>query len=122
MEQRSILIVDDELLIRDLLYDFFNSQGWQISIADSGTRALEILKSKKVDLLLTDLRMPQMDGLTLISHVKQDYPEIPVMIMTAFPSVESAIAALRSRVVDYITKPFNIHELYKRVNTYVPEP
>ncbi len=115
MDQRSILVVDDELLIRDLLYDFFNSQGWDISVAENGEKALEILRAKKVDLVLTDLKMPEMDGMTLTSRVRKDYPAIPVMIMTGYPSVESAVEALRSRVTDYITKPFNINQLYKSV-------
>ena len=72
MSQHSILVVDDELLIRDLLYDFFQDQGWEISIADNGKRAMEILKSKDVDLLLTDIKMPEMDGLDLTGFVREN--------------------------------------------------
>ncbi|HEX2896568.1 MAG TPA: response regulator, partial [candidate division Zixibacteria bacterium] len=63
MTQPSILVVDDELLIRDLLYDFFQQQGWNIAVAENGERALEILRSRKIDVLLTDIKMPHMDGL-----------------------------------------------------------
>jgi len=115
MPENSILIVDDELLIRDLLYDFFVSQGWQPSMAENGQKAMEILENQKVDLVLTDIRMPEMDGLELTSEIRQRYPDIPVIIMTAYPSVESAVEALRNRVSDYITKPFNINKLYKSV-------
>ena len=117
MEKPSILVVDDELLIRDLLYDFFNGQGWQISVAESGEKALEILRSKKIDVMLTDLRMPEMDGLSLTSQVRQSHPDIPVVIMTGYPSVDSAVAALRIKVADYITKPFNINELCRTVES-----
>ncbi len=115
MEQPSILVVDDELLIRDLLYDFFLEQGWDISIAENGQKAMEILNQKKIDLVLTDLKMPEMDGLTLTEHVRDEFPEIPVVIMTGYPSVDSAVTALRQKVVDYIIKPFNINQLYKTV-------
>ncbi len=121
MNQHSILVVDDELLIRDLLYDFFTDQGWDISIAESGEKALEILRSKKIDLVLTDLKMPNMDGLTLTSEVRESYPGIPVVIMTGYPSVDSAVSALRQKVSDYIIKPFNINELYKVVEEKIKE-
>ncbi len=118
-EQHSILVVDDELLIRDLLYDFFSGRGWHISVAESGQKALKILQDKKVDLVLTDLRMPEMDGLTLTGRLREDHPGLPVVIMTGYPSVDSAVSALRSRVADYVTKPFNINELFKIVNSQV---
>jgi len=121
MQQHSILVVDDELLIRDLLYDFFNDQGWNISIADNGKKALDILKSKDIDLLLTDIKMPEMDGLNLASHVKEHYPNLPVILMTGYPSVESSVVALRQKVEDYIIKPFNINQLYKTVEQKVKE-
>lgn len=121
MNQHSILVVDDELLIRDLLYDFFTDQGWDISLAESGEKALEILRSKKVDLVLTDLKMPIMDGLALTSEVKQSFPEIPVVIMTGYPSVDSAVSALRQKVADYIIKPFNINQLYQIIEQQIRE-
>jgi DNA-binding NtrC family response regulator len=120
MENPSILVVDDELLIRDLLYDFFQDQGWEIAVAESGEKALEILREKKVDLLLTDLRMPVMDGMVLTSQVRKDFPDIPVVIMTGYPSVDSAVSALRNKVADYITKPFSVNDLYKRVESHLP--
>jgi len=120
-EQPSILIVDDELLIRDLLYDFFSSHGWDIATAENGSKALGILKDKDIDLVLTDLKMPEMDGMDLTRQMRDDYPDIPVVIMTGFPSVDSAVAALRSRVADYVTKPFNINELYKIVQSHLTE-
>ncbi len=118
-EQPSILVVDDELLIRDLLYDFFAGQGWQIAIADTGEKALGILKEKEIDLVLTDLRMPQMDGLDLARLVREEHPDMPVVIMTGFPSVESAVAALRSKISDYVTKPFNINELFRIIKSHI---
>lgn len=121
MNQHSILVVDDELLIRDLLYDFFTDQGWDIAIAESGEKALEILRSKKVDLVLTDLKMPNMDGLALTSEVRENFPGIPVVIMTGYPSVDSAVSALRQKVADYIIKPFNINQLYKIIEEQIRE-
>lgn len=119
MAKPSILVVDDELLIRDLLYDFFTGQGWDISVAEDGEKALEIMRARKFDLVLTDIKMPAMDGLALTSHVKQSNPELPVVLMTGFPSVDTAVEALRKKVDDYIIKPFNINQLYKLVKAKV---
>ncbi len=113
MPSPSILVVDDELLIRDLLYDFFCSQGWNISVTESGEKALSMLNTNEYDLVLTDLKMPVMDGLSLAAEVRSIRPDLPVVVMTGYPSVESAVEALRAKVADYITKPFNIHQLFK---------
>ncbi len=119
MPKPSILVVDDELLIRDLLYDFFSGQGWDISVAENGDKALEMTRSKKFDLVLTDIRMPEMDGLALTGYLRQADPDLPVMLMTGFPSVDTAVEALRKKVDDYIIKPFNINQLYKAVESRV---
>jgi len=121
MDNPSILIVDDELLIRDLLYDFFSEQGWSISVADNGEKALAMLKERTVDLVLTDIKMPQMDGLTLSGRMKEEYPEIPVVLMTGYPSIDSAIQAIRTRVADYIVKPFNINQLFRVIQEKLEE-
>ena len=121
MQVPSILVVDDELLIRDLLYDFFSGQGWQISVAENGEKALDILHDKSIDLVLTDIKMPEMDGLTLTSRMKEKFPSIPVVVMTGYPSVDTAIQAIRSKVADYIVKPFNINQLYKVIEEQLKE-
>ncbi len=121
MNPPSILVVDDELLIRDLLYDFFTGQGWSIAVAENGEKALQVLKNKQVDLVLTDIRMPEMDGLSLTAELRQNHPEIPVVLMTGYPSVDSAVTALRQRVHDYVIKPFNINQLYKMLDAATRE-
>ena len=119
MEQPSILVVDDELLIRDLLYDFFSGQGWQIAVAESSEKALRILHDKQIDLVLTDIKMPELDGLQLAAQLKEENPGLPVVVMTGYPSVESAVSALRAKVEDYVIKPFNINQLFKLIETTI---
>ena len=115
MTQPSILVVDDELLIRDLLYDFFSGQGWHIAVAENGEKALAVLQDKEIDLVLSDIKMPEMDGLQLAETLKERHPDLPVVLMTGYPSVESAVSALRAKVEDYVIKPFNINQLYKLI-------
>jgi DNA-binding NtrC family response regulator len=119
MNQPSIMVVDEELLIRDLLYDFFTGQGWDITVAESGPRALAILREKPVDVVLSDIKMPHMDGLQLADELHRIFPGVPVVLMTGYPSVESAVSALRARVEDYIIKPFNINQLFKLIDATV---
>jgi DNA-binding response OmpR family regulator len=116
-----ILVVDDELLIRDLLYDFFSSRNYDIILAESGSKALEILGVEDIDLILTDLKMPDMDGLELIRRADTKKNGPPVIIMTGFPSIESAIEAIRLRVADYIIKPFNINRLFESIEAVLEE-
>ncbi len=119
---KRILIVDDELLIRDLLYDYFSSRDYHISMADSGEQALEMLGNQEVDCILTDLKMPGINGLELADRARTSFDRrIPVIIMTGFPSLDSALEALRKRVYDYIVKPFNINRLYSVVENAIEE-
>ncbi len=122
MERKNILVVDDELLIRDLLYDFFSEKNWIVSVSNSGEKALEILKTRRFDLALIDLKMPEIDGIALITKIKARYPTLPIIIITAFPSFESAVEALRLSIEDYITKPFNINKLFKTVCAILQKP
>lgn len=119
--KNKILVIDDELLIRDLLYDFFAEKGWDVAVSDSGASGQELLRNRKFDFALVDLKMPEMDGLALIRKIRALYPDMPVAIMTAFPSFETAVDALRLKVDDYFTKPFNINQLYKTIGRIVEE-
>jgi len=116
MDTYKILIVDDELLIRDLLYDYFLSKDYSIMTANSAEEAMEIVEQHDdFDVVLTDIKMGGIDGLQLVDGLRQSYRNLPVIVMTAFPSVETAVEALRKRVYDYIVKPFNINRLYSVV-------
>ncbi|MFH2055244.1 MAG: response regulator [bacterium] len=122
MESRRLLVVDDELLIRDLLYDHFTAKNYQITTAQSAEDALEIINSNvSFDVVLTDLKMPGMGGLELIEQLKQSVGDIPVIIMTGFPSLDTAIEALHQRVFDYVIKPFNINRLNAVVEAAIEE-
>ena len=116
---KSVLVVDDELLIRDLLYDFFTERNWSVAVCDSSDRAMEQLKTRRFDIALVDLKLPESDGLALIGKVKAFFPELPTMIITGFPSLDSAISAVRLKVEDYVVKPFNINKLFKAVDAIV---
>ncbi len=116
MENTRVLIVDDELLIRDLLYDFFTSRDLDVTTCNDAHDALKMLEeAPRFDVVLTDIRMEGEDGLSLVDKIRDVCPTVPVVIMTGYPSVETAVEALRKRVFDYVIKPFNINRLFNTV-------
>lgn len=121
MDNYRILVVDDELLIRDLLYDFFTSEGWTIVIAEGGLRALDLLKSQRFDIVLTDLKMPDIDGMDLIGRIRNTYGFLPVVVITGYPSLDTAVEGLRYKIDDYIVKPFNINQLFKTAKRIIDQ-
>ena len=107
----TVLIVDDEKYLREELGTIIESRDRKILFAASGIEALEVLDKNAVDLVLTDIRMPEMDGFELIRHARKLYPSMPIVTVTAFASTETAIEALRAGAYDYVTKPFSIDDI-----------
>ncbi|HNZ11485.1 MAG: Transcriptional regulatory protein ZraR [Deltaproteobacteria bacterium ADurb.Bin151] len=106
-----ILIVDDELNMRLVLSAMLKKEGYEVAAASNGSEALQILKSGPVAAVITDLKMPQIDGMELLDRVSQKYPNIPVIMITAHGTVATAVEALKKGALDYITKPFELEEL-----------
>jgi len=106
-----ILIVEDELFQREMLRDFLCKAGHRATEAESGEKALQLLEKGCFDLMLMDFRMPGMNGLETLQKVKIMDPEIDVVIMTAYGTVETAVAAMKAGAGDYITKPMDLDEL-----------
>ena len=112
MEPMRILIVDDEAPIRDMLQKGLTQRGgFSVEVAQNGIEATEKIEKDVFDLVLTDLMMPGMDGLELLKTVKGTRPEVMVILMTAYGSIETAVEAMRIGADDYITKPVDFDEL-----------
>lgn len=120
-EKVEILVVDDELLIRDLLYDFFTSQNYMVHLAENGRKALDMIDNINFQIAIIDLKMPEVDGIQVTSVLYQKRPHVPVIIMTAYPSLDSAIESIRKGVYDYIIKPFKMFDLLKIVEKGIDE-
>ena len=110
-QQASILIVDDELSVRDSLLHWFRKDGFNVATAANATLALQALDQGPVDIILLDIKMPGMDGMELQSRIHASHPEIIVIMMTAFASVDTAVRALKQGAFDYVTKPIDPDEL-----------
>ncbi len=107
-----LLIVDDEKNIRAHLTTFFEGCGHDVRAAESGQQALALLSQEPgFDLVLTDYRMAEMYGYELLQHVRAQDPDIPVILMTAYATVENAVAAMKAGAYDYVTKPFSLDQV-----------
>ncbi|QQZ40949.1 sigma-54-dependent Fis family transcriptional regulator [Pseudomonas sp. SK3(2021)] len=107
----NLLVVDDEPKLCDLLSSALSQDGIQVFTAGNGLHALKVLEQEEIDLVISDWRMPGMDGPQLLAEVKQRYPQIPVIVMTAYSTVKNAVQSMRNGAYDYIAKPFDIDEL-----------
>ena len=106
-----ILIVDDELMMRRLLEKILSREGYQVLSASDGEEALAVLKSETVHLVISDLKMPKLDGFELLRIVKQDYPGVGMIMMTAYGDTYTVKDALLLGADEYITKPFKSFEV-----------
>jgi len=102
-----ILVVDDEVNVRRVLGAMLEQAGYRTARASSGEEALQLVRSQDPDLVLTDLKMSGMDGLDLLRHLRADFPEIPVVLLTAHGTVETAVEAMKRGAHDFLTKPFD---------------
>lgn len=106
-----LLLIDDEEVIHDSIGDFLKEQGYQISSAYTGEEGLEILRTEAIDIVITDIRMPGIDGLDVLKKIKQTNPDAEVIIMTGHGDLSSAISAIRNGAFDFFTKPVKLDEL-----------
>lgn len=112
MKKLNIMVVDDSKAICALLQDQLEEWGHTTTVLDCGDKALAVLQQEHFDVVITDLNMPgRTDGIGLLEFIKQHYPEVDVIILTGYASVENTISALRQGATDYLTKPFNFDHL-----------
>ena len=119
MSQPMILVVEDDIDLRDALSDTLQMAGYAVCVAQDGRMALDMIESKEPVLVVTDIQMPRMDGHALLKHIRKRWPDLPVMIMTAYGSIEKAVQAMRDGAVDYMTKPFEAEVLVNMVGQYI---
>lgn len=115
MKGESVLVVDDSLEMLELLQRQLKGMDLVTFRASNVPDAIEVLKHTSLDLLITDLQMPEINGMQLVQYVKEHYPELPVLVVTGYPSISGAVEAVKSGVIDYLVKPFTQLELSQSV-------
>ena len=111
MKDYNILVIDDEAAQRDVLTGYLKKKGYKIFSASSGKEGIEIAKNNSVDIILSDFKMPDLNGIEVLEQVKKINPEISFVIVTAYGTVENAVKAMRLGAFDYISKPVDLDEL-----------
>src|SRR2546423_1538479 len=111
METAKILVVDDEPSILRLLQEALTQWGYSVKCASSGTEAVEAVRAEMFDAVITDIRMPEMSGLELLKEVKRQDESIEIVMMTGYPTISSAVEALKEGAYDYLSKPLILDEL-----------
>ncbi len=111
MERNRILVVDDDPLIRGSLYEMLRGQRYDVEMASDGSEAMDQLRRRPFQLVITDWKMPQVNGMSLLSHVKTHHPDTNVILITGFGNIGSAVEAIRQGAFDYLTKPIQPEEL-----------
>ncbi|RKY67111.1 MAG: hypothetical protein DRQ08_01075, partial [Candidatus Latescibacterota bacterium] len=111
MAQGRILVVDDDPLMLDFLKEALLRQGYKVDTAEDGEEALRKVEEKGYDLVITDVRMPGVDGMTVLESVKRDFADTEVVVITAYGTIRNAVEAMKMGAYDYLTKPFSVEEV-----------
>ena len=111
----NILLVDDEPDLRLSLGEVLREEGHAVDVAADGEAAIARLVAQPYHLVVTDVRLPKLDGLTLLKRIRRDFPSTEVLLMTAYGSIGDAVSAMKDKAVDYLTKPFDISALVTAV-------
>lgn len=119
---KRILVVDDEENARTTLSRILTREGFEVACAGNGLEALDFLRKNKVDIIITDINMPEMGGLTFLKEVNKTYPGTNVIMVTAYGEVESYIEAMNLGAFEYINKPFRVEELKKTIYKIASHP
>ena len=122
MNNRKILVVEDDPGLREALVDTLQLAGYCCIEADSGEQGLLLLKHQAIDLVISDVQMSGMSGLAFLKNIKHQYAKIPVLIMTAYGTIDDAVQAMQDGACNYIAKPFAPEVLVNMVAQYLPEP
>lgn len=120
MNQSRILVVDDDSQLREAIVDTLMLTGYDCLEASSGEDALYQLGKRSVDMVIADIQMDGMDGHTLLRNIRDKYPQLPVLLMTAYANIDGAVRAMREGAIDYLAKPFAPEVLLNQVSRYVP--
>jgi len=108
---KKILVVDDDSLLRDFLSETLNSSGYWVDLASTGEEALQKIRGEDYDIILSDVRMPNMDGMELLKTTRESLPDAKVVMMTAYGTVQNAVEVMKLGAFDYVMKPFSIDEI-----------
>ena len=119
--QHSVLVVDDEEALRTVLSSELASEGYQVESASDGDEAISIVQNKQFDLVLLDIKMPKVDGFEVLKFIKKSYPQMKVIMLTAFADLKNAIESKKLGAEDFISKPYDLVDLLTTIERVLSE-
>ncbi len=119
MYNNRVLVVEDDLDLREAIVDTLEMAGIEVVEASDGQQAIDLLSNEVVGLVISDVNMPKVDGYQLLRHISVQWPQLPVLIMTAYGSISNAVEAMRNGAVEYLEKPFETSKLINTVQKYI---
>lgn len=121
MDKKKILVIDDEAIVRVSCERVLKPAGYEVVMTPKGSEALALLKQDKYDLVLTDLKMPDMDGLDVLKNIKSSWPDMIVIIITGYGTISTAVQAIKLGAFEYIEKPFTPEDILNAVTRALKE-
>ena len=118
---QQVLVVDDDPVVLDILFQYMKMIGLEAICVNSGERALEEFKKGGFDIVISDIKMANMDGLKLLSEIKRIDYDVPVIIITGYPTIETVIEAMKNGAIDYLVKPFQFDEIKLKIQRALAE-
>ncbi len=116
MSKANILVIDDEDIVRISCIRALSPEGYIVKVSQNGVEGIRMMEEEKFDLVLTDLKMPDMDGIEILRRIKENWPEIEVIVITGYQTVDTAVKSIKLGAFDYIEKPFTPDVLISAVS------
>lgn len=115
MAKPKVVVIDDEQSICDILEKFLNKKGFEVIPVNESIKGIEVVRREKVDVVICDIKMPNLDGISVLQEIKRIDKDVPVLIITGFPAMDTAVKALQLGAFDYLTKPINLDEIGQKI-------
>jgi DNA-binding NtrC family response regulator len=119
MSKGKILVIDDEAIVRTSCSRTLSPEGYEVKLSQNGADAMKMLEEESFDLVLTDLKMPDIDGIEVLKMIKQRWPRTEVIVVTGYQTVDTAVKAIKLGAFDYLEKPFTPDSLVAAVNNAI---
>lgn len=120
MVEKTVLVVDDDLMVRDMLYDFLLERGYRVIAAEDGKSALESIRNRTFQAAIVDIKLPEANGLSIVRRMKEVKPDVPVIVVTAYPSEEVKAEAYAIGAVAFMEKPFKVTRIAAELKKAMP--
>jgi two-component system response regulator AtoC len=119
---KKVLIVDDELILRHVIHDYLTRNDYEVFAVEDAEKAIEVAIKEKPDIALLDIKLPKSSGVDLTKRLKEELPDLIIIIMTGYPSLETAVTAMQNGAAEYIRKPFRLDDLTQIIEEFAIPP